>query len=277
MKFVFNFLLIVGCLLLSLNGEKIETTINAESKELKTNSVIGVLGAMPEEIQLIQQKAKNVVTHKLNNFITIFEGEIEGKKIVFGNSGVGKTFASSVVTTMINQFQITSLIFTGLAGGMSESIGLGDIIIAKDVIDYEMDCRNFKLPWDETYQHKLGEIPFLQLRTFPCDKKLIDIAMKTKIEVSKKLGRIASGSEFVIQSRKKEIYDKIWKELEFPDCLEMEGSAVAQICHVYQIPFLLIRTISDTFKGDANLEFGKFLKVAAQHNNEMAIDIIKNL
>ena len=143
--------------------------------------------------------------------------------------------------------------------------------------DFFSCARNFKLPWDVNYEHKLGEIPFLNLRKFSSDQHLIDIAMNVKIEVNKTIGRIATGSEFVIQSRKQEIFDKFWKELEYPDCLEMEGSAVAQICSVYNIPFLLIRTISDTFKGNTNTEFGEFLKVAAKHNNQMVIEMIKNL
>eukprot|EP01080_Neovahlkampfia_damariscottae_P011951 gene11951-5352_t len=250
---------------------------DVDMKMSDNKQTIGILGAMPEEIQLIQSEAQNVVEHKLNDFTTIYEGILENKKIVFGVSGVGKTFASSVVTTMIHKFHITTLIFTGLAGGMSEDNELGEIVIGKDVIDYDMDCRNFILPFDSEYKHKLGEIPFTKLRAFACDQKLIEIAMKSDTKVTKKIGRIATGSEFVVQSRKQEIFDKSWKELEFPLCVEMEGSAVAQICQVYNIPFLLLRTISDTFKGDANLEFGKFLKVAAEHNNSMALFIVKNL
>jgi adenosylhomocysteine nucleosidase len=160
---------------------------------------------------------------------------------------------------------------------MSESLGLGDIVIAKDVIDYDMDCRNFILSFNPSYKHKLGEIPFSNLRAFPCDPKLMEIALKSNVEAKTHVGRIATGSEFVVQSRKQHLFDKYWKELENPLCLEMEGSAVAQICHVYKIPFLVLRTISDTFSGDANEEFDKFLKVAAEHNNAIALFILKNL
>jgi adenosylhomocysteine nucleosidase len=270
----------LSLLLLFITLVSCDVTIVSASEshtEIKTQKIIGVLGAMPEEIQLIKEKAKNVIVHKLNEIMTIFEGELEGKKIIFAHSGVGKTFASSVVTTMIVQFKIEALIFTGLAGAMSESLGLGDVVIGKDVIDYEMDCRNFILPWDRNYQHKLGEIPFLNFRTYAGDEKLAEIAMKSNVGVKIHSGRIATGSEFVIQSRKQDLYDKFWKDLEYPLCLEMEGSAVAQICHVYKIPFILLRAISDTFKGDANQEFEKFLKIAAEHNNQMAVFIIKNL
>jgi adenosylhomocysteine nucleosidase len=99
--------------------------------KVKSDQIIGILGAMPEEIVLIQSESKNVVTHKINEFITLYEGELENKKIVFGISGVGKTFASSVVTTMIHKFNITSLIFTGIAGGLR-----------KFLIFFQKQCQN---------------------------------------------------------------------------------------------------------------------------------------
>jgi len=143
---------------------------------------IGILGAMPEEIDLLKKKVKDLKEFSLNSFSKVYEGTwsyplstkeiIEPLKLVFTASNVGKIFSSSLATTLIQQFHCEVMIFTGVAGSMSEKVNVGDIVVASHLLDYDMNCKNFIIPGNLDYRHKLGEIPFIGLRYFHSDKEL---------------------------------------------------------------------------------------------------------
>lgn len=242
--------------------------------------MIGIIGAMMEEIKKLEEHVKEQKIHVLNEHMSFTSGNLEGKPVVFARAGIGKTFASSVATIMLVHFKCTHILFTGVAGGLTNELEIGDIVIAKDLVDYDMNCKNFINYFEPEYKYKLGEIPFTKPLVYllPCDESLIKFALQSSISKETKMyiGRIATGSEFLTQKRKKELKD-IWNELQNPLGVEMEGSAVAQICFAFKIPFLAIRAISDKLDGDANKEFGTFLQKAADNTFHIIQNVVKNI
>lgn len=211
----------------------------------KKEEVIGILGAMVEEIKLVQQHTKNHKVHKFNDYVSFTEATMGDKKVVFALTNVGMVFASSVATTLINQFHCTKLIFTGVCGGLIDDINIGDIILAEWVINYDMNCTHFISPLNPNHRHKLGELPFIGLREFKSDPELLKLAEKAPLpnnSIRKLRGGIVSGSEFLSLERKKQLAP-VWKECGGPLGVEMEGAAVAQIAYAYKVPFLLLRSV----------------------------------
>eukprot|EP00002_Diphylleia_rotans_P037063 TRINITY_DN8242_c0_g1_i1.p1 TRINITY_DN8242_c0_g1~~TRINITY_DN8242_c0_g1_i1.p1 ORF type:complete len:244 (+),score=59.34 TRINITY_DN8242_c0_g1_i1:83-814(+) len=239
---------------------------------------VGIIGALPQEIAKLKEHVENQVTHVINKHITLIEGTLHGKKVVFSPSNIGLVFASSVVTTMVNIFHVRAVIFTGVGGGLKSGQSVGDIIVAKDVINYEFNCKNFFLPWDPSYRHKLGEIPFVGICSIPCDEKLTQLAMNAPHPAGKKYtyGRVATGQEFVNVQRKLDL-QAVWDEVGNPDVVEMEGIAIAQVCHSYEIPFVLLRAISDTIEGNASDDFNAFAQTAADELWPIVDYIVANL
>jgi len=261
-----------GAILASYLMER-KTTTKSKKKR------VGIIGALPEEIAKIKEGLKNSQTHKHGTF-EYYTGIFAGKEVVVAPSRVGVIYASSVATTMIEEYNAHTLIFTGVAGGIKVGSKVGDIIVARDLINYEMNCKNFILAWDLDYRHKLGEYPFMNgLREFTCDKKLIQLAMEAPLGENKArriLGRVVTGSEFHSTFRKQEL-SPIWEELDNPDAVEMEGVAVAQIAHAYSVPVLVLRTVSDTIEGDSSSDFHAFAKGVAELLTPIVAYVVENL
>jgi len=225
---------------------------------------------MPEEIKKLNENVQNIKEHVHNDFLKFYEGTLHGRPVIYAASNVGMVFAASVVTTLINQFKCHTIIFSGVAGGLVDDIEIGEVVLVKDVLNYEMNCKEFILPFAPDHRHKLGELPFISLREFASDEKLLNIAkeaaeeMQDKHGVKHRVARIVSGSEFVTLERKKALKE-VWEECGNPHAVEMEGAAVAQICKAYKVPFLLVRSISDNMSGDASEDFSKFCQEAADN------------
>eukprot|EP00622_Pseudochattonella_farcimen_P004269 FR739627.1.p1 GENE.FR739627.1~~FR739627.1.p1 ORF type:complete len:212 (+),score=33.41 FR739627.1:55-636(+) len=178
--------------------------------------------------------------------------------------------ASCVTTALINLFKVEALVFTGVAGGLTEALKVGDIVVASHAINYDMDVTAFTLPWQPDYKHQRGELPFTNWRDYEADPHLLTLATNSTTaaagasDMTVKVGRIATGSEFVTVPRKIEL-KATWDLVGNPDAVEMECAGVAQVCKMYQVPFLGLRAISDTITGDANADFGAFCQEAADN------------
>ncbi len=250
--------------------------------------IIGVMGAMPEEI--------NSIVHLLNNTTstvigqrTYYSGFITGIATVVVFSRWGKVAAATTVSTLINHFNVTDIIFTGVAGGIANNICIGDIVLGKRLIQHDMDAR----PLMQQF-----EIPLLSKTFFDSDETLHSIA-KTSIEIilqkellqqiigknellkfditNSKLfvGDIASGDQFFATHAPKE---KVQQLLPTVLCVEMEGAAVAQVCYEHAIPFVIIRTISDVANEQSPIDFPLFIQtIASKYAAEIIQHIYKQL
>jgi adenosylhomocysteine nucleosidase len=247
---------------------------------------IGIMGAMPEEIEGVVSLLSDCVESSMGKRI-YFSGQINGIETVVVFSRWGKVAAATTATTLINEFKVTELLFTGVAGAISSELKIGDIVLGKKLIQHDMDAR----PLMQQY-----EIPLLSKIYFESDANHLDIASKAINEVfeSKSLhsvigieeqdlmefhisqpklfiGDIASGDQFFASNEQKH---KLNSQLPDVLCVEMEGAAVAQVCYEYEIPFSIIRTISDVADDNSHVDFPSFIK---KISSKYASEIIKNI
>ncbi len=230
--------------------------------------MIGIIGAMHEEIIELKNMISNLEEEKILD-ITFFKGNLEGKEIVLVEGGIGKVNASVCTTLLIDRFKVDQLIFTGVAGGTNPDIEVGDIVISNELIEHDFDCTAFGM--------KHGEIPRMDTSVFKADKKLIEIAEKSALELFDKkniyTGRIVSGDVFVAEPKKIN-----WLRESFnSECTEMEGAAVAHVCHLFKIPFVIIRSISDKANDDAKTDFQEFVKLAAKNSKNLIVEMMKRV
>lgn len=230
--------------------------------------MIGIIGAMHEEIIELKNMISNLEEEKILD-ITFFKGTLEGKEIVLVEGGIGKVNSSVCTTLLIDRFKVDQLIFTGVAGGTNPNIEVGDIVISNELIEHDFDCTAFGM--------KHGEIPRMDTSIFKADKKLIKIAEKSALELFDKkniyTGRIVSGDVFVAEPKKIN-----WLRETFnSECTEMEGAAVAHVCHLFKIPFVIIRSISDKANDDAKTDFQEFVKLAAKNSKNLIVEMMKRV
>jgi len=241
---------------------------------------IGIMGAMPEEISgvvsLLANKTDVVISGR-----KYYSGDINSIKTVVVVSGWGKVAAAATVSTLIHKFGIDELIFTGVAGAINKELNIGDIVIGQRLVQHDMDAR----PFIPQY-----EIPLLQKTFFECGEEQLLIAKNAAANllsnhvlgkedmhafniVSPKLfvGDIASGDQFISDKTKKE---ELLKNLTGILCVEMEGAAVAQVCYESNIPFTIIRTISDAADDQSPIDFVAFVSKVAE---KYSAGIIKNI
>jgi adenosylhomocysteine nucleosidase len=245
---------------------------------------IGIMGAMPEEIEGVVALLSDCVATSMGKR-TYFSGQINGIETVVVFSRWGKVAAATTATTLIHEFNITELLFTGVAGAISSDLEIGDIVLGKRLIQHDMDAR----PLMQQY-----EIPLLSKTYFESDSNHLDIASKAikavfenkslhsvigetdliEFHISQPklfIGDIASGDQFFSSNEQKRNLN-----LQLPNvlCVEMEGAAVAQVCYEYEIPFSIIRTISDVADDTAHIDFPSFIK---KISSKYAAEIIKNI
>lgn len=221
---------------------------------------IGIIGAMEEEIALLRQKASIIDTEQIIG-ITFYKGTLYDKKVVLVKSGIGKVNAALCAQILIDRFAVDCIINVGVAGAVYKELSIGDIVISKDAVQHDMDTSVFGDP--------IGIIPRMEESYFKADKTLIELAEKCSMSLTSKakvfLGRIASGDQFISTPQGKE---RIWQTVQ-GYCAEMEGAAIAHTCYLNQIPFVIIRSISDDAEDKAHIAYEQFVKIAAANSSEL--------
>jgi adenosylhomocysteine nucleosidase len=234
---------------------------------------IGILGAMPEEINGIVALLKDK-QEVVKGMRTYYLGSINGVEVVVVFSRWGKVASATTVTHLIVEFGITELYFTGVAGSVSLDLAVGDIVVASSLVQHDMDARpimkQFEIPLlgkTELYPPKeMLEKSFLEIKKLESNKELLQlISMEQQkiFSISNPkvfMGKIASGDKFFANTNEKESLLRL-----LPDvlCIEMEGAAVAQVCFEYNVPFVIIRTISDAANESSHVDFKEFVDQVA--------------
>ncbi|GGB67307.1 5'-methylthioadenosine/S-adenosylhomocysteine nucleosidase [Flavobacterium suaedae] len=237
---------------------------------MQSNRVVGIMGAMPEEIEGI----KALLTDTTSTIIgkrRYISGMLNGVKTVLVFSRWGKVAASATAATLINVFNVTELIFTGVAGAVHTNVAIGDIVIGKRLIQHDIDARpimqRFEIPLlGKTYIEANAGNVSLALSTITnllennilsqnVGKEVLSDFGITRLSVH--VGDIASGDKFFATNDDKE---KLTDNLPETLCVEMEGAAVAQVCYEYDIPFTVIRIISDAADDASPIDFPVFIK-----------------
>ncbi|MGV0921591.1 5'-methylthioadenosine/adenosylhomocysteine nucleosidase [Empedobacter falsenii] len=246
--------------------------------------IIGIMGAIPQEINGVVNLLTNKQEHKIGRR-SYFTGELNNQKVVVVYSRVGKVAASATVTTLILEFKVSELIFTGVAGGIHADVKIGDIVLGQSLIQHDMNAQ----PLFPAY-----EIPMLGKAYFEADSSQLEVATTAILEILEEqhlhnvisekdldkfnihqpqlhVGLIGSGDLFFSTNSQKE---KLQQNLPEILCVEMEGAAVAQVCYEFDIPFMIIRTISDDADDHSTLDFNSFIE---KISNVYSIEIIKNI
>jgi adenosylhomocysteine nucleosidase len=252
------------------------------------NRIIGIMGAMPEEIEGVVALLTNPELTKMGKR-SYFTGQINGIETVVVFSRWGKVAAATTVTTLIHEFKITELLFTGVAGAIHSDLKIGDIVLGQKLIQHDMDAR----PLMQQF-----EIPLLSKTYIESDKTHLEIAVKAVNNVFKNktlhtiiasedlrkfnitqprlfVGEIASGDQFFSSNEQKHALSSQLPEVL---CVEMEGAAVAQVCYEYEIPFSIIRTISDVADDNSHIDFPPFIqKISSKYAAEIIKDIFQQM
>ena len=235
---------------------------NNKKAENSNAKVLGVIGAMEEEVEILKSKMTIAETEVIAG-MEFYKGTFEGKDIVLVRSGVGKVNMATCTQILIDKFNVTALINSGVAGTLEQ----GDIVISTEAVQHDFDTTVFGDP--------LGEISRLGVTFFEADQDMIEIAKeasKNVPEVTVKEGRIASGDQFVAGG---EIAERIKSNFGEVSAVEMEGAAMAQVAYLNEVPYVILRSISDKANGEAELSYEEFLPIAAKNASKMVEEFIK--
>ena len=226
---------------------------------MSTSNPFIILGALDAEVEAFLSHMDNKQFVQ-GGGLSAHTGTLNGKQVVVCKSGVGKVYAAMTTQWLIQEFHPSAVLFTGVAGALNLSYEVGDIVLAQDCVQYDMDARGLGF--------SVGTIPYTEMRFFNCDVELLRQAKASATDHKLHVGRIFTGDRFVTHE-----YIAQLEELKLElggDAVEMEGAAVAQVCTIHQIPFLIIRTISDKANADSPIDFPRFLPVVA-HNSIVVV------
>ena len=214
---------------------------------------LGIIGAMEIEVAILKSKLENPVVTKIGP-MEFFEGKLSGCDVVIVMCGVGKVHAAMCTQVLCSHFGVTHIVNTGVAGSLDAELDICDVLVSTDAIQHDMDVHY--LGYD------VGKVPGLDTVAFPADEKLMKLAFDASEAIRPghtKLGRVATGDQFVCSDEQKA---KIIANTG-ASCTEMEGGSIAQTAYVNQVPFVILRAISDKADGSAELDYPTFEKMAA--------------
>ena len=227
---------------------------------------IGIIAAMPEELlHLTQNLDKTQEVQVLGN--TYYTGTIGKIEVVLVQSGIGKVMSAMSVAVLADHFQVEAIINTGSAGALAEGIAVGDVVIADKLAYHDVDVTAFGY----AYGQMAGQPLY-----FESDKNFITRIQTnlSQLDQTWHLGLIATGDSFIAGE------DKIASiKSHFPDVLavEMEGAAIAQAAQTLDLPFLVIRAMSDNANHEASISFDEFIIEAGRRSAQVLLAFLKAL
>lgn len=231
-------------------------------------NIIGIIGAMEVEVEMLKETTN---IEKIENMagMTFVKGELEGQEVVLVTSGIGKVNAAVCTQILVNKFDVTHVINTGVAGAIFSELNFGDLVISTDLIEHDMDATGFG--------YEPGQIPQMEEWIFKADNNLIELAEKAskEEEISHSVfkGRIVSGDVFISSVEKKDFLSEQFKAY----AAEMEGAAIAHTCYLNEIPFIILRAMSDKADGTAHENFDVFCQEAAVNSSNIVKNMLRNL
>ena len=226
---------------------------------------IAIMGAMPEEITPILKIVGEYKTTEYAGNI-YYEATYKGSELVIAHSKIGKVFSTLTASSMIQHFGCSKLLFSGVAGGINPSLKIGDLIVASKLSQHDLDITAFG--------HPMGYVPggsvFVE-----ADKELIALSKEVAKELGKRVqeGIIATGDQFVHNEKVKEAIVTNFNA----DALEMEGASVGVVCDALNVPFFILRAISDTADTDASFSFDEFLESSAVISAEFVMKMVDKI
>ena len=228
---------------------------------------VGIIGAMDEEVALLKE-AMSTVYESEKAGCHFFTGKINDHDVILLQSGIGKVNAAMATTLLIQLFEPEVIINTGSAGGFNANLNVGDVVISTEVVHHDVDVTAFNYAY--------GQVPGMPA-TYKADPNLMAIAERAANrikEVQVVNGLIATGDSFLSDAERVATI-----KTKFPDlqCGEMEAAAIAQVSYQFNVPFVIIRSLSDIAGKDANVSFDEFLETAATNSANLILSMLEEL
>ena len=233
-------------------------------------AAIGIIGAMQIEVEALCAAMTHTETETVGNMTFVY-GDLRGKRVVCAKCGIGKVFAAMCAQTMILKYAPDCIINSGVAGTLSESLSIGQIALAEQVVQHDMDTSPIGDP--------VGLISGINIIYIPTDPAVIDrLASAVASEsVPYQRGTVVSGDQFICQS---EVKTRIKSNFETEDkpviACEMEGAAIGQVCFVNKVPYGILRAISDGGDEQAFADYPTFLAAAAKTATKVMLRFVEN-
>ena len=231
---------------------------------------IGIIGAMDKEVRtLIQMMDIEKTVDKAS--LKFYIGKLEGKDVVLVQCGIGKVNSALCAQILISEFDVDAVVNTGVAGAIHSSLDVNDIVISTEAIQYDVDATAFG--------YKKGQIPQMENSVFKADETLMETAYQSSLKQAEgedfKIvkGRVATGDIFISSKELKEELENDFKAY----CGEMEGGAIAHACTVNNIPFVIIRAMSDKADGSADVTYEEFVDKAAENSKDIVLRMLRAL
>ena len=232
---------------------------------------LAILSALAEEqsglMHLLADRTQ--ARHAGRDFWT---GHVEGRRVVLALSRIGKVAAATTTTALIERFGVQQVVFTGVAGGLAPAVRTGDLVVAEAFLQHDMDASPL-FPRHEVPLYGLSRFATdaaLTARLHAAAQALVSVDMRAGVGAGVQVhqGLIVSGDRFVATAAESR---SLQQQLPQALAVEMEGAAVAQVCHDYQIPFAAVRAISDRADDEAHTDFSRFVRDVASRYADVVI------
>lgn len=226
--------------------------------------MIGIIAAMEEETRTLLENMQEKETVTLHH-LTYTKGQLGDQTIVIAQSGIGKVNSALATAFMIDRYQPELVINTGSAGALKKGLAIGDVLVAKEVAYHDVDATAFG--------YKKGQVPQMPASYYSDEKviKKMEEAIQT-VGLRAETGVILSSDSFIADSEAVNLI-----KADFPEAgaTEMEGASIAQTCHVMNVPFVVVRAISDSADQEASISFDEFIETAGKKSAEMVMAFLE--
>ena len=228
--------------------------------------MLGIIGAMESETEQFYSMMTDVKV-AVTAGMKFYQGKLKGKGVVIVQSGIGKVNAGICSQILVDLYHVDAIINTGIAGSLKNEINIGDIVLSTDTLQHDVDASKFG--------YEPGHIPQMDVMAFKADEHLIEVGLacceKVNPDIWTFTGRIVSGDQFIGDDDKKN-----WLRETFGGyCTEMEGAAIAQAAYLNQIPFLIVRAISDKADGSVVMDYNTFEAAAIEHSVRLVTAMVE--
>ncbi len=228
---------------------------------------IAIIGAMDEEVAILREKIENRQETTVAGSV-FYTGTLGGYDVILLKSGIGKVNAAISTTILMLQFKPDYVVNTGSAGGHLKTLNVGDIVISSEVRHHDVDVTAF--------DYEYGQVPGLPA-AFKADEKLMELAEKSAegiTDVQVVTGLIATGDSFMNDPERVSFVSQKFGDLY---AVEMEAAAVAQACHQFDVPFVVIRALSDIAGKESDVSFEQFLQTAAVNSSSVVEKMVEQI
>ena len=228
---------------------------------------IGIISAMQSEVKLLLSEAEIDRVDQVGG-LDFHVGTLRGKPVVIVKAGIGKVLAAAGTATLLNRYNISEVIFTGVAGGVGDETKVLDIFVGTGLVQHDLGkLSNDGFEWFDGSDDIGG--------WFACDKNLIALALEAAVDTVGEdhvfQGVIATGDQFVASEQYVKHLQSDFNAL----ACEMEGASVAAVCEQYGVPYVVLRTMSDKADGLAVSTYGAMVDTASDNSCRIVLKMLE--